>query len=82
MLNRNKIAHGNKVDSSDDEFDLDLDSIKKLKNLIFSIIDSLGDDLKYYAENQYYLSSKSLEIFAYNEGSNENLKKIIDELDL
>lgn len=82
LLNRNKVAHGNKIDSSDDEFDLDIESIKKIKSLIFSIIDSLGEDLKHYAENQYFLSSKNSEIMAYNEGSNDELEKIIDTLDL
>lgn len=80
LQNRNKIAHGNKIDSFNNELDLDIESIKLIKNLIFSIIDSLAIDLKYYAENQYYLSSKKAEIIEYNVRSNDNLKSVIDEI--
>ena len=80
IQNRNKIAHGDKIDSSSDELFLDIGAIKAAKNLIFSIIDSLADDLKYYAEHEYYLSSKKKEIEKYNELSNETLENVLNSL--
>ena len=80
LQNRNKIAHGNKIDSFNDEFDLDIESIKKTKDLIFSIIDSLASDLKFYAENEYYLSANEGKIEEYNESSNNDLELKLDRL--
>ncbi len=80
LNNRNKIAHGNKIDSFNNELDLDIESIKLIKNLIFSIIDSLASDLKYYAENQYYLSNNQAEESEYNVHSNNNLESVIAEI--
>ncbi len=80
LSNRNKIAHGNKVDGFTDEFDLDIGSIKSIKNLVFSVIDSLAADLKYYAENQYYLSCKNPEKDEYNIHSNRSLESEIAEI--
>ena len=82
LKNRNKIAHGNKFISGYDEFDLDIESLKSIKDLIFVVIDSLASDLKYYVENELYLSENSDEITEYNLESNENLESSITNIDL
>lgn len=80
LNNRNKIAHGNKVNNCDDEFDLNIESIKSLKNLIFSILDSLASDLKSYAEEKYYLSSRKTETDKYDVLSNKDLESEIKNI--
>lgn len=77
LSNRNKIAHGNKVDPGDDDFDMDLGEVKKLKAFIFSVMDSLTDDLKYYAENECYLKENFGLHDSYNKQSNDQLESIL-----
>jgi len=80
--NRNKIAHGNKIQAYDRDFDMNIESVKKIKALIFSIINSLASDIKYYAENQCFLSKNFSKIQEFNNASNEELKKTIRDLEL
>jgi hypothetical protein len=75
LKNRNKIAHGNRIDSKHaDEFDLEIESVKAIKSVVFSIIDSLSADLKYYAENKYYLVCNRVIAKEYNIQSNDKLE--------
>ena len=78
--NRNKIAHGNKLDKFSDEFDIDIDLVKRVKSLVFYIIDSLAMDIKEYAENQFFLSKNKENKDKYDSESNMQLKLKIDEL--
>ena len=83
LQNRNKIAHGNKVDDREyNEIDLDIETIKKIKTLVFSIIDFLSNDIKYYAENEFYLACKTEERNNYNQNSNKLLEQILKEIGL
>ena len=60
--NRNAIGHGSQLDlSSIDNFDLTLESLARLKDIIFAIIDSFQDALLEYATEKYYLLAKSEE---------------------
>lgn len=80
--NRNKIAHGNKVDESPDEFDLNISVLKNLKSLVFAVIDNLAIDVKSYVENDYYLAKNKLLAEKYNEKSNSSLETVIKKLSL
>jgi len=61
---------------------MNIESVKKIKALIFSIINSLASDIKYYAENQCFLSKNFSKIQEFNNASNEELKKTIRDLEL
>lgn len=75
LNNRNKISHGVKVDSAYNEFDLDIDNVKEIRNTAFSIMTSISDDLKYYAEKEFFLLKNSELCSAYNVKSNSKLEK-------
>lgn len=78
LNNRNKIAHGNKIDCYNQDFDLTLDNLSILKNLIFTIMDTIKDDIIFYAENDLFLyKNKSLKN-AYDHKSNLELEKKIN----
>ncbi|GAA6167310.1 MAE_28990/MAE_18760 family HEPN-like nuclease [Sessilibacter corallicola] len=55
--NRNKVAHGNKIESIDEDFDLSLDELKKVKDVVFYLMDNFSDDLIYFVENELYFES-------------------------
>jgi len=81
LNNRNKIAHGNKIDSINDDFDQTIDDVKKTRNVIFSIMDSLSEDLKHYAENELYLYRNDLLSNAYNVRSDARLESLLKSFD-
>ena len=64
------------------KIDLDIETIKKIKTLVFSIIDFLSNDIKYYAENEFYLACKTEERNNYNQNSNKLLEQILKEIGL
>ncbi|MFK5880506.1 MAG: MAE_28990/MAE_18760 family HEPN-like nuclease [Flavobacteriaceae bacterium] len=80
LNNRNKIAHGNKINTSDNEFNLEIEDVKRIKDLVFIILGSLMDDLEYYAEKEFYLQENIASSGDYNEKGNdclnENLKNL------
>ncbi|MGR5050883.1 MAE_28990/MAE_18760 family HEPN-like nuclease [Photobacterium damselae] len=55
LLNRNTIAHGNKIDQYANKFELTRKDIIQMKDFLFKILDSLVDDLKFFSENELYL---------------------------
>src|SRR5690606_35904049 len=55
--NRNSIGHGSfSVDEED--FQLEINTMKKLRDIIVLILESLRDELIEYVRNQYFLSSE------------------------
>ena len=83
LSNRNKIAHGNKVEDGEyNEIDLNIVSVKKLKKLIFLVIDSLATDIKHYAENEFFLACNEAERKTYNQLSNKKLEKELNKIEL
>lgn len=54
---RNKVAHGNKIEKVDSEFNLSIDDLKEVKDVVFFLMDSVSDDLIYFAENELYFTS-------------------------
>jgi hypothetical protein len=56
LANRNSIGHGSPFDDTiQDDFNLTIDDVEKLKNIIFSIIDCFSDELLDYVEKELYL---------------------------
>ena len=76
LNNRNKIAHGNKVDGDEEDFDIDTDELKLIKDFVFTIMENLKDDLVYYSENELFLDRHRKKALAYNELSNTKLQDI------
>ncbi len=78
LKNRNKIAHGNKVGSSycgEDDFDFSERRFSQLKELIFTLINNVSDDLKSYAEYGFFLEAKAAERELYAIESSLSLEK-------
>ena len=64
-----------------DNFDLTLESLARLKDIIFAIIDSFQGDLLEYATEKYYLLAKSEEKRIYNEESSKELEKLFQDIE-
>lgn len=52
---RNSIGHGNKRLSSNEDFLLEIASLKELRDIIFLIIENFRDDIIQFAKEAYYL---------------------------
>lgn len=82
IKNRNAIGHGSPIDlSSIDDFDLNLGSLAKLKDIIFAIINSFQDDLLQYATEKYYLIEKAEDKNIYDERSSRELEKLFQDIE-
>ena len=80
--NRNAIGHGNQIDfKPTSDFNLNLQSLARLKDIIFAIIDSCNDDLLEYATEKYYLAEKSEEKQIYDERSSKKLEKLFQDIE-
>lgn len=83
LLNsRNKIAHGSKIDKDDNEIDLSVSSFKILKRLVLTIMSSMGDDVKAYAEAQFYLEKNNSKSEEFNMKSNNVLKRTLNDMEI
>ncbi len=59
LANRNIIGHGSPFNTDHcDDFNLSIEDVEKLKNIVFTIIDNFRDELVTYAEQEYYLIDK------------------------
>lgn len=66
LKNRNLIAHGGKyIEKEDEDFSLELEEIKKLRDIVLSIIDNFKDELIEYVEKEYFLHIKSNQVETY-----------------
>ena len=65
LANRNSIGHGNKELLIGEEFELDIISIKKLRDVVVSIIENFRDEILEYSKENYFLQSniKKSELF-------------------
>ena len=80
--NRNAIGHGSQLDlSSINDFDLDLKSLEKLKDIIFAIINSFQDDLLQYATEKYYLAEKANDKHMYDQKASQELEEIFKNIE-
>lgn len=58
--NRNAIGHGSKIELDNaHDFNLSIESVDKLKNIIISIMNRFQTDIQEYAEQELYLSKNS-----------------------
>ncbi len=80
LNNRNRIAHGNKVNLDENDVNLDFDGLKKLKNFVFTLMDNISDDLMEFAEKKYYLESEKSNVDAYIQKSNKELESALKSL--
>ncbi|WP_299973717.1 MAE_28990/MAE_18760 family HEPN-like nuclease [uncultured Pseudoteredinibacter sp.] len=74
LENRNKVAHGNRIESVDDEFNVNIDELKTIKNLIFYLMGCFADDLKFFVENELYFIDKSDDTQEYLELKREEIR--------
>ncbi|HIF9381341.1 TPA: MAE_28990/MAE_18760 family HEPN-like nuclease [Photobacterium damselae] len=77
LNNRNIIAHGSKIDPRSNNFNINIDEIKKLRNLIVLIMEYLRDELIHYAEQELYLYSNSNKTKTRSIDTNNKLEKEI-----
>lgn len=80
LHNRNKIAHGSRISPDDDIFDISINGAGELKDFVFSIMSTLADDLKKYAESEFYLLKNQQESAAYNQESNLSLEQALKKI--
>lgn len=83
LLNqRNAISHGTRVDGSDGDFNLDIEHIKKMRNFIFTIMETIQDEILHHAENELYLhkneSQKKIKKDEFNISLAESVRNILD----
>jgi hypothetical protein len=57
--NRNSIGHGNKKLLLEDDFNMEIMSIKKLRDVIISIIENFRDEVIEYSRKEYFLKQNS-----------------------
>jgi hypothetical protein len=78
LANRNAIGHGSKFDpGKQNDFELTVRDVEKLKNIIFSIIDSFKEELLEYTYNKYYLISNETARLKFEQKREEELEKVI-----
>ena len=78
LNNRNIIAHGSKIDPTSNNFDINIEEIKKLRNFIVLIMEYLRDELIHYAEQKFYLHSNIGKITKRKVDINKQLEKEIE----
>ncbi|WP_395490497.1 MAE_28990/MAE_18760 family HEPN-like nuclease [Cedecea davisae] len=82
LANRNLIGHGGRYqDKEEDEFILNIREIKKLRDIVFIIIDNLKDEIIEYASKQYYLSSKKNECDEFLKKQSVEISMLLSKID-
>lgn len=82
LSNRNLISHGGKYDNDiSTDFSLELSDIKKLRDIVLSIIDNFKEELIEYAINSFYLNTKEKERNIYLEKKELELEKTFQEIE-
>jgi hypothetical protein len=78
---RNSIGHGNKKLSKDSNFDLQISSIKKLRDILFSIIENFRDEIIFYSNEKYFLKVNQHKIEEYTIKKESQLEAIFNDID-
>ncbi|RYD58935.1 MAG: hypothetical protein EOP56_01520 [Sphingobacteriales bacterium] len=82
LLNRNSIGHGSDFDSSkQQEFDLKLKDIEKLRSIVFLIIENFRDELLEYVNREFYLNCKDSERKAFEVAKENHLEQSFKEIE-
>lgn len=78
---RNSIGHGNKRLSKDSDFNLQLFAIKKLRDVMYSIIENFRDEIIYYSKEKYFLKENEHKIDEYTIEREMQLEAIFKEIE-
>lgn len=78
---RNSIGHGNRRLSKDNNFDLNINSLKRLRDIIFAIVENFRDELNYFAQKEFYLKANQGEIIKYVSEKELELEMIFKQID-
>ncbi|WP_053058264.1 MAE_28990/MAE_18760 family HEPN-like nuclease [Pedobacter sp. BMA] len=81
LANRNSIGHGNKKLASDDDFSLEINKIKKLRDVIVSIVENVRDEIIEYCSNEYYLKENQAALPAFLEQKEIELVNAFNEIE-
>ena len=80
--NRNAIGHGSKFNKdTQDNFDLCIHDVEKLKSFIVETLDFYTNMLLHYIEKEFYLEANEGIKEQYNDEKNEEFKEIIKRID-
>ena len=74
---RNKVAHGSRIVEIDDEFNLTMDDLKEVKDVVFFLMDCFSEDLIYFAENELYFEANMTNIHSYIDARVEEIRNYI-----
>lgn len=82
LSNRNAIAHGSKELFKDEQFELEIKSLKKLRDVTLVIIENFRDELITFATEKLFLKSNNDKLEALTKNFEEKLeadfKEIVD----
>lgn len=78
---RNSIGHGNKRLSKNADFDLQIFAIKKLRDVLYSIIENFRDEIIYYSKEKYFLKENEYKIDEYTIERELQLEAIFKEIE-
>lgn len=82
IRSRNTIGHGSKFKETEDgDFDLKIEDITKLKDIIFSIIDCFQEELLEYAHKEFYLICNKESKDEFIASQEEKLEKIFSNIE-
>lgn len=81
LANRNSIGHGNKMLVESENFDLEINKIKKLRDIVVSIVENLRDELIEYCNNEYFLKDNQQEVQDFLIQKEDELIDIFKEID-
>lgn len=78
--NRNSIGHGNLIVDQED-FELEINTMKKLRDTIVLILETLRDEIIEFVRNEYFLSSKNDDRTLCMQKYNEQLRSGFAEIE-
>ncbi|NTE00486.1 hypothetical protein G6M26_23345 [Agrobacterium tumefaciens] len=81
LANRNAIGHGNRELASVNDFSLEINKIKKLREIIFSIVESLQEEMIEYCKESYFLKENQGNVAAFLAQKEAELLSAFNEID-
>jgi hypothetical protein len=72
---RNKVAHGNRIQQIDSEFNLTLNDLKEVKDVVFFLMDSFLEDIIFFSEEKLYLSTNITQTEEYIKSRIQTIEK-------
>jgi len=82
LANRNMIGHGSKyVKDLNNDFNLEIKDIEKLRDIIFSIIDNYREELVEYSKEEYFLNSNKYNLALFLDIKEKELESTFKSID-